>query len=326
LGTVDSFDYDDLKNEYGEKFVLQFARGHTGSSTEFVETSEQFLQIKNTFGQRMVKVSEFVEGIAYTINCCNTKYGVLFGGLSKQITGDERLTPLAGGTVGNDWSDHSDFIVGKEKMFEEIKTIGNQMIENGYYGLYGLDIIVKANGEHLFIEINARQPASVPMYTKMQIKNDEIPLSLLHLAEFLGIEYSIDVEAYNRKSILPYKNSQIFIRAFEDVEIKSDFQSGIYRLQGDNAGFDPVKEERINNAIFLDEQKDKSLLKQMDAYCIDQLNAEEGVLILTQSKGRTIKKNDEFARIQINQYAIQTNKELKPWIVEVLQAIYNYQK
>jgi len=326
LGEVKSFDYDQLTTEYGGRFVMQFARGHTGSSTIFIETKKQFLETKAQFGQRIVKVSEFVEGVAYTINCCNTKYGVLYGGLSKQITGDDRLTPLIGGTVGNDWSDHTDFIAGKEKLFEEIKIIGKQMIGNGYFGLFGLDLIVKTNGDHQFIEINARQPASIPMFTKMQLKNNEIPLALFHLAEFLGIEYSIDVDGYNQKSTLPYKNSQIFIRAFEDIEIKSDFPSGIYRLQGDNAGFDPVKEERINNAIFLDEQKDKSLLKQIDAYCIDQLDAEEGILILTQSKGRKIKRNDEFARIQINQNALQPNKELKPWIVEVLQAVYNYQK
>jgi hypothetical protein len=97
-------------------------------------------------------------------------------------------------------------------------------------------------------------------------------------------------------------------------------------LQGDNAGFDPVKEERINNAIFLDEQKDKSLLKQKEAYSIDQLEGLEGMLILTQAVGRNIKMNDEFARMQINQNAILENNNLKPWIIEVLQAVYNYQK
>jgi hypothetical protein len=159
----------------------------------------------------------------------------------------------------------------------------------------------------------------------MQIKNGEIPLSLLHLAEFLEIEYSINVDAYNQKAIQPYDFSQVFIRAFKDVAVKSQFQSGIYRLQGDNAGFDPVLGERINNAIFLDEQKDKSLLRQRDAYCIDQLEGKEGILILTQFIGRNIKTNDEFARIQLNQNSILANNKLKPWIVEVLEAVYNYQ-
>jgi hypothetical protein len=326
LGIVYDFHYEELVKEFGNKFVMQFARGHTGSSTLFIENIEQFQDIQSQFGQRMVKVSEYIGGNAYTINCCNTKYGVLFGGLSKQITGNEKLTPLAGGTIGNDWADHRDWKNGIEKLSNEIKIIGEQMIKNGYFGLFGLDMIVKENGEHVIIEINARQPASIPMYTKMQIRTGEIPLALLHLAEFLNIEYSINVDEYNKKACQTYKNSQIFIRAFQDIKISSRFQSGIYRLQGDNAGYDPVKEERINNAIFLDEQKDKSLLKQKDAYCIDQLEGNEGILVLTQSEGRTIKINDEFARIQLNQNAIIANNNLKPWIIEVLQAIYNYQK
>lgn len=326
IGVINEFHYDELCREYGKEFVIQFARGHTGSSTIFIENKEQFEEIKTQFGQRMVKISELIKGVAYTINCCNTKYGVLFGGLSKQITGNIKLTPLAGGTVGNDWADHKDFIKGKDKLCSEIKVIGEQMLANGYYGLFGLDIIVDKNGNHFFIEINARQPASIPMYTKMQLKNNEIPLSLIHIAEFLGIEYSIDIDIYNNIAIQPYNFAQVFIRAFEDISIKSQFPCGIYRLQGDNAGYDPIKEERINNAIFLDEQKDKSLLKQRDAYSIDQLEGKEGILILTQSKDRLIKKNDELARIQINQNAILVNDEIKPWIIEILQAVYNYQK
>jgi len=200
------------------------------------------------------------------------------------------------------------------------------MTKDGYLGLFGLDLIVKENGEHVFIEINARQPASVPMYTKMQLRNGEIPLSLFHIAEFLGIEYSINVNEYNEKAMQEYNYSQIFIRSFEDLKINSRFPSGIFRLQGDNAGFDPIKEERVEGAYFLDEAKDKCIIKQKDAYSIDELESSEGILVLTQSDGRVIKFNDEFARIQLNSNAIQDNNQIKGWIVEILRAIYNYQK
>ena len=317
--------YQNLSTEFGEEFIIQFAWGHTGSSTVFIKNEEDFSKVLQDFSKRTVKVSEFVDGVAYTVNCCITRQGIAFGGLSKQITGIEQLTPLTGGTVGNDWSQYSEFINGLENLKNEIMIIGERMKQDGYFGLFGLDLIVKEDGSHVFIEINARQPASIPMYTKIQLSLGQIPLSLLHLAEFLNIEYKIDIKEYNNANMLPSNFSQIFIRAPKDSEIKTRLTSGIYRLQGDNAGFNPVTDQQTPNTIFLDEQRDKSLIFQKPAYSIDQVDGVTGILLLTQSPGRIIKGNDEFARIQIATSAFQSNVQLKQWIVEALQAVYNYQ-
>jgi len=322
VSKLDELNYHVLSTDFGGEFVLQFARGHTGSGTVFIKNESEFNNIKDTFQRRTVKVSEYISGTPYTVNCCITRQGVVFGGLSKQITGIKKLTPLIGSTVGNDWSNQADFINGINVLENEISIIGEKMREDGYLGMFGLDIIVKEDGGFVFIEINARQPASIPMFTKMQLMQGQIPLALLHLAEFLEIDYKIDIEQYNQDNMRPFNFSQIFVRAQKDCEIKTELQSGIYRLQGDNAGFDPVIKQQVANVIFLDEQRDKALILQKSAYSIDALQDCAGMLLLTQVPGRIIKQNDEFARMQLNTSAFQKNGVLKPWIVEVLQTIY----
>jgi len=149
---------------------------------------------------------------------------------------------------------------------------------------------------------------------------------LIHLAEFTSISYQIDEATYNKTALEPQNYSQIFVRAKDDLKINGEFKSGIYRLQGDNAGFDPIKEEKTQGAIYIDEQRDKTLIFQKNGYCINDLKESPGILILTQSKGRSIKKNDEFARIQINEGTYLENNEIKPWIIEVLNSVYKYQQ
>jgi hypothetical protein len=199
------------------------------------------------------------------------------------------------------------------------------MQQDGFSGMFGLDFIVKEDGSHFFIEINARQPASIPMYSKIQLAQKQIPLALLHLAEFLEIDYMIDIEQYNFENLKPVNFSQIFIRAPKDCQIRCRLQAGIYRLQGDNAGYDPVKQSVTPDTIFLDEQRDKSLIFQKNSYSIHDFSAGPGMLILTQRAGRIIKANEEFARMQINSNALLASGELKGWIVEVLKAVYSYQ-
>jgi predicted ATP-grasp superfamily ATP-dependent carboligase len=259
---MEEINYMDVFKEFGAIFVLQFARGHTGSSTIFINNEQEFIEIKNKFIKRTVKISESIEGIAYTLNCCTTKHGVFMGGLSKQVTGIKELTPMLGGTVGNDWSNQTDFIKGLDELKNEIRIIGEKMYQDGYRGMFGLDLIVKNDGSFVFIEINARQPASIPMYTKLQLIKGQIPLSLIHLAEFLNIEYQIDIEQYNKTNMERLIFCQIFIRAPQDLIIRTRFQSGIYRLQGDNAGYNPITGKKAPNSIFLDERQDKSLIFQ----------------------------------------------------------------
>lgn len=314
--------YKEIVDEYGEEFVIQFDRGHTGSSTIFVKKQSEFEDIKTAFPKRTVKISSKVEGASYTINCCISQNNVYYGGLSYQITGESELTSALGGTVGNDFMYRKDFDEAMYKFLDEqIRIIGKKMMEEGFRGMFGIDLIVADNNIYI-IEVNARQTASVSFFTKIQLQNDQIPMSLIHLMEFLGIEHDINPEEYNRFNVQPFKASQVINRVKEESIILNGYvKNGYYRLQGDNMAMLQSKEGN-KNIIFLDEDKDKPLIFQKEAYAVD--NDEKGILILTREKGITVKRSDEICRIQILETSLDENCKLKRWVIESLVSVENY--
>ena len=294
--------YCDLVKKLGERFVVQFDRGHTGSGTVFVESDAQFVELQKLFPMRHVRISQFVDGRAYTLNACVGRDGIYMGGLSAQITGIPQLTPNAGGTIGNDWAYRKDLVSGVNAIREDVGKIGNTMRANGYKGMFGVDLVVRHDGTHVVIEINARQPASIPMYSKMQLISGQIPLALIHLLEFFNLSYEIDFEKYNEFNLKPSDFSQVFIRPETEMMVQSEMSMGAYYLA-----------------------RDGRAKSSKPSYSIDEIESNEFVA-LTQKAGRMVKRNAELARIQIRQAALEDDGRLKKWIVETLLAIKDYQK
>lgn len=322
---LDQIDYAALASQLGSKFVLQFNKGHTGMGTKFINSEQEFNEVKAQFPGRQIRVAQFIQGQAYTLNACVGSKGIYLGGLSKQITGDQNLTVYAGATIGNDWEYRKEINSDNLKQIEnEVIIIGEAMRTKGYKGLFGIDLIIDMDGKAFIIEINARQPASIPMYTKMQLKLGQIPLSMIHVAEFCGIDYEIDQNEYNQINLAPLPYSQVFVRSFRDYTLEFPLRSGVYRLQGDNAAIDRISSEVKPDTIFLDEERDVALLFQKDGYCIDDIE-QGGLLILTPAKNRKLVVNDELGRIQINSSAHLPDGQLLSWIRQALIAIKNYQ-
>jgi hypothetical protein len=104
IGKLNEVVFNEIVNKLGAPFVIQYDRGHTGSSTVFVEDIDQFNEELMKYPNRFAKFSQKIDGEAWTLNACVTRFGIVYGGLSYQITGIKECTSKAGGTVGNDWS------------------------------------------------------------------------------------------------------------------------------------------------------------------------------------------------------------------------------
>ncbi|MCA9379649.1 ATP-grasp domain-containing protein [Candidatus Dojkabacteria bacterium] len=323
LDKFGNLSYLQLVHQLGQTFVIQFARGHTGSGTYVIDTEEEFNSIQAENDQRFAKFSAYVSGIAYTINACVTNTGVFMGGLSLQITGDQDLGALWGTTIGNDWSKRIN-LDNTDQIMKETEIIGSNMYKKGFRGMFGVDFIVKENGETFVIEINARQTASVPMYTKMQLLRDEVPLSLLHLYEFMGLKIDLNYKEYNLQNLQTENFSQISNRADKQITIKHCMKMGIYRLQGDNAAQNRFTDEIAPTTVFLDEDRDKALLYQKYATNVASMDR-QGVLVLTPIKDRILNQGDEIVRLQLNQNAIDSQGNTIPWIKEALISIKEHQ-
>jgi hypothetical protein len=163
------------------------------------------------------------------------------------------------------------------------------------------------------------------MHTKLQLLEGQIPLNLLAIAEFLGIEYEIDTKEYNKNASKHYNAAQVFLRnkSDENVKIIDGVKPGLYRLGGSNQIYTWQKgSPRIRpNIISLDERTDNKVLVHVgDEYAIDQ-KIENGLLILCTKEGKIITSNSEVARIQTTQTLHDILGDIKTWIQEIVTAL-----
>ena len=318
--------YEEIIKKLDKEIVVQFDRGHTGKGTIFINTEEEFKDLSSKFPNRTVRVSQKIEGQAVTINACVTRVGILVSGLSFQITGIPELVNTKGGTVGNDF-DYVKSISEEQKVgiSEETKKIGRAMQASGYLGLFGVDFIL-ADGKIYVIEVNARQPASVPFFNILQSINEQIPLSLFHVASFLGLNFEVKIADYNRKVLGHISAGQVFLRnnTEDTVTIGTSMKSGIYRLQSDNTAIDWKTGISKKDVIFVDEQRDRPLIYKEEAYTLK--NKSRGMLVLVQSKDKEINPGNEIARIQLLQGLVDDNGDLLDWAKDSLLAIKKHLK
>lgn len=309
--------YAELAVQLGNSFVIQLDRAHTGSGTFFISATEDWEEFSKNYNGNTIKATELIEGEAYTINACITKKGTFISGLQYQITGYSELTPGRGSTVGNDWSYGSSQLAAyNTKLQQTVNQIAEIMKDKGYKGLFGIDFIINDKGIFV-IEINARQTANIPMQTRLELQADLVPLSLLHLAEFLDIEIPIQPS-----EIKPLEGSQVFLRAKNDsFKINFDLKGGIYRLQSDDSSIDWQKMQLKEGVIQIDENGDKPLVWQRDGYSIDNID-DGGFVMLTQKAGTLKNKFEEILRMQFKNGVIKDNN-LAPWILEAMVAIEN---
>lgn len=321
VANISETSWQSLTLELGNSFVIQEDRAHTGSGTYFVSSEIEFTEVQKKLNGNNVRIAKFIDAHSYTVNGCVTKKGIFVAGLQYQITGIAQLTPGKGSTIGNDWTHGFRSLSenARKQIFEITKKLGEIMQKDGYKGLFGVDLLV--SGEEIFvIEVNARQTANISLQTKLEIQQNQIPLSLINLAEWLDI----DLEGIEPSSqLVELQGSQIFLRSKTDnFEIREELKSGIYRLQSDNEATKKIEEQGAwvqNQVIYIDEEEDKPLIWQKEGYNVDEIG-EGGFVMLVQKKGLIKNKFDELARFQfINQIVFLDG--IAPWILEALKAI-----
>lgn len=153
------------------KFILQFNRAHTGSGTILIDSRVKLDKLKQQFPSREARVSRFVDGPCFTVNCLVWGKRVLAGNISYQITGLKPFTDNPFATIGNDWTLPKTLL--SKKQITEIKKIadevGKKLRADDWQGLFGIDISLDSRtGRVYLIEINARQPASTSFESILQ--------------------------------------------------------------------------------------------------------------------------------------------------------------
>lgn len=279
--------YWELKKYY-DYFVVQLKSGNAGSSTFFIRSNDDYSKLMDTFFHNsankkfiQVKVSKFIHGIPVTVNACVTLQEIYVGKPCYQITGEELCTNNRSTTCGNDWGALTLSTKASSEINEISQKIGQYLKDKGYKGIFGLDFIISEKNDDVYlIEINPRFVASIPFYTKLEIKNSAFPMFALHLIDFLEIKYDIasSLRESFSKSALAISGSQLVLRNKERkicVPV-GEMKSGVYCLKNGKLdflrpGYSPLDLKSLNEFIILAASKGRRIKPENEAARIESL-------------------------------------------------------
>lgn len=301
--------WDQLKQEYGEKLVFQltdFSSGG-GQGTFFVETAEDFLKFREFCRtQTVVKTVKFVnvcrriDGRAASISGCATKYGTVTSLLQTQIMDQPELAGFKGRSgvwLGHDWnvrfSDKAQ--LEAEKLCQKW---GDYIYRKGYKGIFGLDVVVGKDDRVTVIECNSRYTGAFPVYTMLQLSQGEMPLDVWHLAEWLGLNYEMDIKAVQVVARRPKTGSHIIMHSLADRPVKINHQvsAGIY----------------YNNKFI-----------RCGFSLLDIRSDDEFVLCdRVPGRGQTVKPGERIGKLIFKRRIIDDSGRLLPEIRELVKSVY----
>lgn len=190
INTFNQKNYLEYQNKFNKKLVIQTHFGWAGNSTFY---SESWEDIKDKIAPDInVKFSPFLAGYTLLNNCCLTKFGLIQSPPALQFTGIKPFTDNPFTTVGRQWPS-----LASKNIQNQIKKItenfGEILKQYNYRGFFGLDFLV-ANNQVFLLECNPRLTASFAFYTSIELKNNINPLFLFHLAEFINLDYQINIK------------------------------------------------------------------------------------------------------------------------------------
>lgn len=298
---LNDIDFKYFANKFDPEFFLQFPRGFAGSTTFLIKSATDLDKIKQNYLNYPAKISRKITGPTYTLNACVVNPtvnpdNIIIQRPFYQITNIPELNPSPGGTCGNIYSSDLSIISDLNQLYADTKKFGRLLHQHDYRGIFGLDFVIDENtGQHYFIECNPRLTASIPMISKLQVKNNEVPILALHLMEFLDLDYQLDDSAIEKIYQNPTIGSQIIFRNTDNISQPAPIvvETGIYQVKR--------KELKVKSIIdlkdlLLDNSDNLEFLRP--GKDILDIKKEDEFLILGEPQDKIISPGIEYLRIQ----------------------------
>jgi hypothetical protein len=190
-GKMEFLDYSDIKNKIGGELVVQFGHGWAGKTTFFVFRKEDFIKLQKKFGQTIVRVSKYIEGITLLNNCCIYQENIFVSPPALQISGLPELCDNPSVTCGRQWPNGFLSTSQTEKVGFISRELGKVMQKSGYRGIFGIDFLIEyKTGKNLFIG-NKRQNDCIHfLLHKNRNGNGDYPINGLPFCRFYDKRYT----------------------------------------------------------------------------------------------------------------------------------------
>lgn len=221
----------------GTHLVVQMPYGCGGETTFFISDESDFEKYRNqiTNGEEM-KIMKRIDCISTGLEGCITRYGIVISPLLLELTGIPELNIYSGGWSGNELF-YNTFPESIRLLAQNYALkMGEQLRQVGYKGYFEIDFLIDTATHLLYLgEMNLRFCGFTAMLANAPHFQQDTPLFLLHLAEWLDISYCLDIESLNRRWITPPKNNPLSFLQIQHVldTVIKPIPSGIYRMNPD---------------------------------------------------------------------------------------------
>lgn len=223
----------------GTDLVIQTAYGDSGKTTFFVDCEEDWEACESEVVGEEIKVMKRINNRAIAVEAVNTRHGTVVGPFMTDLTGFPELTPYRGGWCGNDVYPEALTAEQRATAIEHVSRLGDRLREEGYRGFFEVDVLVDLDTDEVWLgELNPRISGVTSMTNVTAGAYADVPLFALHLLEYLGVDYELDVDEINTRwrrlaqvdvwSQLVMKTSNPQVR-----QITRAPATGIYRMLGD---------------------------------------------------------------------------------------------
>ncbi len=203
LGHADS--YEELtalaiKAGLGSDLVVQTPYGDSGKTTFFITSEAEWdRDSANIIGQEL-KIMKRINNHAVAVEAVNTRHGTVVGPFMTDLTGYPELTPYRGGWCGNDLFPEALSESHRSTAIGHVQRLGDRLRKEGYKGFFEVDVLVDLDSDEVYLgELNPRISGASSMTNVTAGAYSDIPLFLFHLLEFMGVDYTFDVDELNER-------------------------------------------------------------------------------------------------------------------------------
>lgn len=245
LATVD---FNTLSAEYGLPLVVQLPLASSGNDTQLVANQREFLALQQRQPHSLAIISQHFDGLPLNVQVTILDDALVFSSPSMRLVGLPNCTPRPGVFCGDDF-----FAVQQlpkptlGMIFEQSTRLAHWLKSQGYRGLCGLDFLWWQDSLYP-VKINPCFQASTALSTQIELENNIVPLSVLHLLHFLNEPVGAeDVQRHApffsaRPDAIypgPVNAAQLWLynRAAHDCTVRGKIRPGIYQLAGNTLQF-----------------------------------------------------------------------------------------
>lgn len=221
----------------GTDLVIQLPYGDSGKTTFFVASAADWDRHEHELAGKQAKVMKRIRNNAFAVEAVITRHGTIVGPFMTDLTGYEELTPHRGGWCGNDM--FPDAMSDEQRLAATrlVRRLGDRLAEEGYTGFFEVDVLVDLDTDNVYLgELNPRISGASPITNVTAGAYADLPLFLFHLIEYMGVDYTIDVDEINER----WRNlaaidtwSQLIMKQPEDEVslIRAVPRTGTYAVQ-----------------------------------------------------------------------------------------------